>query len=327
MSEDLLKQTPKGLYCPAGDFYVDPIKRVKRAVITHAHMDHARQGSENYLCSSTSEKLLKIRLGKKTYIQSLNYGKKSKIGNAQVSFHPAGHILGSAQVRIEVGGEVWVVSGDYNPAKDITCEPFEPVNCHCFITECTFGLPVYRWRPQVELMKEINEWWKRNAEMGKPSVMLAYSLGKAQRVIAGLDPGIGPIMAHEAVIPYLPAHREYGVVLPEVKTCRNEIPKEQFRKAIVIIPPAADESKWHKALRKGRTAMVSGWMTTRGAKKQSKVESGFALSDHADWNGILMAIQSTGANKILATHGNTDALVRYLNGMGYESGRLGQKSE
>ena len=327
MKNDLLQQTPKGLYCPTGDFYVDPPKRVDRAVITHAHMDHVRQGSEHYLCSSPSEKLLKIRLGNKTRIDSLGYGRKRKIGDAQVSFHPAGHILGSSQVRIEVGGEVWVVSGDYNTARDITCEPFEPVRCHCFITECTFGLPVYRWRPQGELMEEINKWWKENAVIGKPSVMLAYSLGKAQRVIAGLDPEIGPIMAHEAVIPYLPVYEDSGTTLPRVETLRDKIPKEQFSKAIVIIPPAADESKWHKALRHGRTAMVSGWMTTRGARKQSRVESGFALSDHADWDGILMAIQSTGANKILATHGNTDALVRYLNGKGYESRRLGKTSE
>ena len=308
----ILTETPSGLYCPAGDFYIDPRRKVPRAVITHAHSDHARPGSEAYLCADPCKSLLHIRLGKKACVESQPFGTETQVGNATISFHPAGHILGSAQVRVEVDGEVWVASGDYNPAGDSSCEAFEPVPCDTFITECTFGSPIYNWRPQGEVFAAINHWWATNASNHHPTVLHAYSLGKAQRLLAGVDPGIGPIYAHSAVLPFLPVYAENGIQLPEVLEWSGDIPKYELGKALILIPPAASGSGREPNLREAKFAMASGWMTTRSARKQSSFDEGFVLSDHADWKGILSAVESTGATQILTTHGEDGSLLRFL---------------
>lgn len=307
----ILEIKPEGIYCPAGEFYIDPRGKVKKAVITHAHSDHARSGHNSYLCSDSCLPLLKIRLGENQKMESIPFGKVIKIGAAKVSLHPAGHILGSAQVRVEVGGEVWVVSGDYKPQADQTCESFELVSCHGFISECTFGLPVYRWMEEQKIHKEVNQWWQKNAKEGRPSLLFAYSLGKAQRILSGLESGIGPVFAHGAVHPFLEHYEKAGVHFPEVQKLERgqEI---DLSRSIIVAPPAVEDSTWTRKIKNSRRGFASGWMSIRGAKRRRNLDQGFVLSDHADWDGLLQVIQGTGAEEIFLTHGNGDALARYL---------------
>lgn len=315
MKNKVLELRKEGIYCPAGDFFVDPRGNVERALITHAHSDHARPGHSTYLCSDKCNPLLKLRIGEHSLINSLPFGKKIKIGKATVSFHPAGHILGSAQVRVEVGGQVWVVSGDYKPQADQTSEPFELVKCHGFISECTFGLPVYRWQPEQIIHQQINQWWSENAEEGRTSLLFAYSLGKAQRVLAGLNHDIGQIYVHSAVFPFLEHYRKAGVKLPEVIKIKKG-QEYQFDQSMVIAPPAVEDSTWTRKFRTARKGFASGWMAIRGARRRRNLDRGFILSDHADWDGLLEVIRATEAEEIKVTHGNGDALTKYLGEQG-----------
>jgi putative mRNA 3-end processing factor len=301
---------PEGLYCEAGDFYIDPRGKVKRALVTHAHSDHARPGNAHYVVSKSCLPLLKLRLGEEVSAEGIPYGQKRKIGDAWISFHPAGHILGSSQIRVEVGGRVWVVSGDYKPQPDRSCEAFELVQCDVFVSECTFGLPVYRWVKEETIHQEINQWWQENAQAGRPSMLFAYSLGKAQRILAGLDSSIGPIFAHGAVHPFLPVYQKAGVSLPEVKK-----PKEgdgNWAGSIIIAPPAVEDAGWTRRFKGARRAFASGWMAVRGARRRRNLDRGFVLSDHADWAGLLEVIKGTGAEMIKLTHGDGEPLARYL---------------
>jgi putative mRNA 3-end processing factor len=315
LKNEVLELRREGIFCPAGGFYIDPRGMVDRALITHAHSDHGRPGHNSYLCSDTCKSLLKIRIGKDAVVESLPFGEKIRIGNSLVSFHPAGHILGSAQIRVEVNGRVWVVSGDYKPQEDQTCEPFELVRCNGFITECTFGLPVYRWLPEEKIHQQINEWWLENKQDDKPSLLFSYSLGKAQRVLAGLRKEIGPIYVHSAVYPFLEHYEKAGIKLPQVM--KIERGKEyDFNGSIIIAPPAVEDSTWTRKFRSARKGFASGWMAIRGARRRRNLDRGFILSDHADWNGLIDVIKGTGAEEIKVTHGNGDALTRYLGEQG-----------
>jgi len=310
----------EGLYCEAGDFYIDPRGRVERALVTHAHSDHARSGHTHYLVSQSCLPLIKLRLGADISVEGIPFGERRKIGDAVVSFHPAGHILGSSQIRVEAGGRVWVVSGDYKPQPDRSCESFELVKCDVFVSECTFGLPVYRWEPEAVIHQQINQWWQENAELGRPSMLFAYSLGKAQRVLAGLDPSIGPIFAHGAVHPFLPVYQESGVSLPDVKK-----PKEgdgDWAGAIIVAPPAVEDAGWTRRFKGTIRAFASGWMAVRGARRRRNLDRGFVLSDHADWSGLLEVIEGTGAEMIKLTHGDGDPLARYLRERGVQASML-----
>ena len=309
MKEPLVVR-PEGLYCEAGDFYIDPRGRVDRALVTHAHSDHARPGHAHYLVSQSCLPLLKLRLGADISAEGIPFGEKRKIGGAVVSFHPAGHILGSSQIRVEVGGRVWVVSGDYKPQPDRSCEAFELVKCDVFVSECTFGLPVYRWEPEEVIHQQINQWWRGNAETGRPSMLFAYSLGKAQRVLAGLDPSIGPIFAHGAVHPFLPVYRESGVSFPDVKKTKEG--GGDWAGSIIVAPPAVEDAGWTRRFKGASRAFASGWMAVRGARRRRNLDRGFVLSDHADWAGLLEVIEGTGAEMIKLTHGDGDPLARYL---------------
>lgn len=317
----MLTVTPSGIYCPAGDFYVDPKGSVKRALVTHAHSDHARPGHESYLCSNPCLPLLELRLGKKAKIEGIPFGQKHKIGDAFVSFHPAGHILGSAQVRVEVAGRVFVVSGDYKPDGDQTCEEFEPVKCHLFISECTFGLPVYRWKPEEYVLDRMNHWWSDNSNEGRPSLVFAYSLGKAQRVLAGLDPKIGPIFLHSAAYEFLEPYRQAGIVLPHAEKVEKAKPND-YSRSIIIAPPAVEESGWARTFTDCRKSFASGWMAIRGQRRRRNLDQGFVLSDHADWDGLIRSIAATEAESVRLTHGNGDALARYLCEKGIDAGIL-----
>jgi putative mRNA 3-end processing factor len=309
----LLQQTDAGLYCAAGDFHIDPWRPVPRAVITHAHSDHARSGMGAYLCAAEGMEVLRIRVGAGAAIQGAAWGERITMGDTVVSLHPAGHILGSAQVRVERAGEVWVFSGDYKTEADAaTCAAFEPVRCHTFITESTFGLPVYRWRPQEELRAEINAWWRANAEEGRASLLFGYSLGKAQRLLAALDPETGPILVHGAVEPFLEPYRAAGVRLPHCERATAERVKAARGRCIAIAPPSAGGSPWARKFGDASRASASGWMQLRGSRRRQALERGFPLSDHADWPGLLSAIGATGATRVGVTHGCAETLARYL---------------
>jgi putative mRNA 3-end processing factor len=326
MASDLIVQRPEGLYCPRGDFYIDPWRPVDRAVITHAHADHARVGHGHYLASVKSEGVLRSRLGEIT-LQTLGYGEVIDHHGVRLSLHPAGHVLGSAQVRIEHGGEVWVASGDYfvsgvddDPREsNTTCEPFEPIRCHCFITESTFGLPIYRWQAQREVFDDINDWWRHNAAAGRASLLMGYSFGKAQRILAGVDASIGPIVVHGAVEPLNRAYREAGVALPPTHNA-NDLDKAALSRALVIAPPSVQGSAWTRRFGDYSDAFASGWMQLRGARRRRAVDRGFVLSDHADWPGLQRAIAATGAQRVIVTHGYEAIMVRWLEEQGLQAG-------
>ncbi|MCR8546392.1 ligase-associated DNA damage response exonuclease [Salipiger sp. P9] len=318
MSAAVLTFTDKGIYCPAGDFYIDPWRPVPRALITHGHADHARPGHGAYLASAAAASVIRLRLGD-IALDTVRFGEKRLLGGATVSFHPAGHIPGSAQIRVEVGGEIWVVSGDYKLAPDGLCETFEPVRCHAFITECTFGLPVFSWRPQQEIAAEINAWWAGNAAEGRASILGAYSLGKAQRLLALLDPAIGPILTHGAVENTNAVLRAQGYALPETKHATPDLDVKAHPGAMVIAPPSALGSAWARRFGPASTGMASGWMRLRGVRRRRGADRGFVLSDHADWDELHMAIRETGAEKIFVTHGYTEIFARWLATQGYDA--------
>ncbi len=327
MDADLIVTRPEGLYCAAGDFYIDPWRPVHRAVITHAHADHARRGHGHYLAAAPAEGVLRSRLGPIT-LQTLAYGEQIDHFGVRLSLHPAGHVLGSAQVRLEHAGRVWVASGDYfvsgaepDGAEDnATCAAFEPVRCDCFITESTFGLPIYRWRAQREVFDDINAWWRSNAEAGRASLLLAYSFGKAQRVLNGVDAGIGPLLVHGAVEPLNQAYRAAGVALPPTQLVTDVTDKSVFQRALVIAPPGAQGTPWAQRLGVCSDAFASGWMQLRGARRRQSLDRGFVLSDHADWPGLQRAIRATGAERVIVTHGYEAVMVRWLTEQGLLAG-------
>ena len=314
----LLRRTERGLYCEAGDFHVDPWAAVDRAVVTHAHGDHLAWGCRAYLTSEDGAGVARLRVGADAAIRGLAYGETLDIGGVRVSLHPAGHILGSAQVRLEHRGEVWVVSGDYKTDPDPTCQPYEPVRCHTFVTESTFGLPVYRWPPQADVLHEVNRWWRANQQAGRTSLLYGYALGKAQRLLAGLDPSIGPILTHGAVERMTAAYRAAGVALPPTTHAAAMRPEDRGR-AIVLAPPSTDGSTWVRRFGEHATAFASGWMLIRGTRRRRSVDRGFPLSDHVDWPSLMAAIDATGAARVLVTHGYTGVVVRWLRERGCDA--------
>ncbi len=317
-SRDLVQVTPRGLYCPPGDFHIDPWRPVGRAVITHAHADHARRGHGRYLAARAGERVLRARLGD-IEMQAVDYGEPVEINGVRVSLHPAGHVLGSAQVRVEHRGEVWVVSGDYKVEPDPTCAAFEPVRCHAFVSESTFGLPVYRWNRGAALFDELNRWWRANAEAGRASVVYAYAFGKAQRILAGVDPSIGPIVCHGAVEALNRAYRDSGVALPPTVLATDVTDRAALSRALVVAPPSAQASPWLKRFGEFSDAFASGWMQLRGARRRRAVDRGFVLSDHADWPGLVQAIRESEATRVFVTHGYVPVMVRWLQEQGWDA--------
>jgi putative mRNA 3-end processing factor len=308
----LLRNTERGIFCERGNFYIDPWKPVDNAIITHGHSDHARWGSKNYLTSDAGVTILQQRLGLEAKIEGIAFGETIFRDGVKISFHPAGHILGSAQIRIEYHGEVWVVSGDYKIENDGISGEFQPLRCHTFISESTFALPIYHWQPQDKVFSEINDWWRENQIKERTSVLFSYSLGKAQRVLSGLDASIGPIVVHGAVEKFLPAYREAGANLPVVQRAETGNIESLRGRAFVVAPGSTDNSPWLRKFGDISTAFASGWMQIRGPRRRRALDRGFVLSDHADWDGLLKSIDATGAENIWATHGHTGPLVRWL---------------
>ena len=315
----ILVPTERGLFVPSGDFYIDPWRSVERAVITHAHSDHARWGMGRYLCSREGAGVLRRRVGWDANIDSVEYGESLSIGDAKVSLHPAGHILGSAQIRVEVDGEVAVVSGDYKTEPDPTCTPFEPVPCHLFVTESTFGLPIYHWPKEDVLRREINDWWRANQKAGRASIVLGYALGKCQRALAMLEPEIGPIFLHGAVVGLTQDYRDMGIPLPPTMRVSDVGKGHDWSQAVVLAPPSAHGTTWARKFGDQSAAFLSGWMAIRGARRRRAVDRGFVMSDHVDWPSLLGAIGETGAERVWVTHGYTNVVVRYLQEQGLDA--------
>lgn len=316
---DLLRLTKYGIYCPKGDFYIDATGKVDRNIVTHAHSDHARPGHKSYLAHANSLPLLKGRLGKKISVQSLEYGEEISINGIKVSLHPAGHIYGSAQVKVAHGDEVWVASGDYKLENDRLSTPFEPIKCNVFITECTFGLPVYNWPDQDEVYADINSWWKENKSSGVTSLLHGYSLGKSQRIIKNIDGSIGEIFVHRTVGAMNDAIRSTGAQLNETVTINEDLKPESLKGNLIIAPPSFAVGRMFHGIGPVSLAMASGWAQSGRNFSRGSVDRGFVLSDHADWDGLLEAIEETKAEKVITMHGYTHELSRYLNENGTES--------
>jgi len=323
----MISSSPFGLYCESGDFYIDPWQPVDRAVITHAHGDHASPGSRAYLCAPECAPLLRHRLPD-SIIETQAWGEPIAIGGVRVSFHPAGHILGSAQIRIERNGEVWVASGDYKRAPDPTCLSFEPITCHTFITEATFGLPIYTWDDPAVVVAEILEWWEANRAEERASVLFCYALGKAQRILALLrDVGPDRIRLHGAMSGLTAVYRSLGVPLADAERIGEDARGRVLAGSLVLAPLSARGTRWMRRLPHPSIAFASGLMRVRGVRRQRSFDRGFVLSDHADWRGLLDTITETGATRVLVTHGWSDALARHLAGRGLETGTIATRFE
>ncbi len=309
---NLISFTEKGLYCEKGNFYIDPWKPVEKAIITHGHGDHSYFGHKYYLCHTHTKPILQLRLGENNY-QTLEWNESIDLNGVKVSFFPAGHIIGSSQIRLELNDEVWVISGDYKVEDDGLSGRFEPVKCNTFITESTFGLPIYKWKPQQEIYDNIITWINKNKESGKTSVLLAYSLGKAQRVLQAIKETTQTIYAHGAVYNMQQTLINAGWHITPVVRITQETPKELLKGSVVIAPPSADGTSWMKKFQPFSVGVCSGWMQVRGNARRRNVDAGFALSDHADWDGLLQSVKATGAERVFVTHGFQSTFSRYLN--------------
>ena len=319
----MLEETTLGLYCRDGDFYVDPWQAVPRAVITHAHGDHARFGSAAYLCAVPCAPLLSRRFGSDVTIEAVPYGETIALGSTRVSFHPAGHVLGSAQVRLEGAAGMWVVSGDYKRAADSTCAPFEVVPCDTFVTESTFGLPIYSWDPTEVVVGEIMEWWQANADRGQTSVLFCYTIGKAQRVLAELARVTDRrVYVHGMMIPMIDLYRSAGVAMLQTLPLIERPRGTSFAGELVLAPLSARGTPWMRRLGELSDGFVSGLMRVRGVRRQRAYDRGFVLSDHADWPALLQTILETGASRVFATHGHAEPLARFLKTQGLDAGIL-----
>ncbi|MHC9086604.1 ligase-associated DNA damage response exonuclease [Luteimonas sp. RIT-PG2_3] len=317
---DLVVMRREGMYCPAGDFHIDPWRPVPRAVITHGHGDHARAGMGEYHCTEASLPILQWRLGDQRYHPHA-HGEAFTLGKARVSLHPAGHVLGSAQVRIEALGQVWVASGDYKRQPDPTCAPFEVVPCDTFITEATFGLPIYRWPDTASVAREIVQWRDDCAANGETAVLLCYALGKAQRVLAELAAFTDqPALVHGAIATGVQVYRDAGIALLATEPVSEQARGVDTAGRLVLAPPSAAGSAWMRRFRRAQTGFASGWMRIRGNRRRQNHDRGFVISDHADWPDLIRSVRQTGARRVIATHGNTDALVRALNEDGIATG-------
>ena len=315
----LLRVTDAGLYCEQAGLFIDPWRPVDRAVVTHAHSDHLCRGSSHYLVAHEGLSIARARLDERAEVRSVPYGELIEINGVKVSLHPAGHILGSAQVRLEQGGEIWVVSGDYKVEPDLTCALFEPIRCHVFVSECTFGLPVYRWPAQQEVLADIIGWWQSNRDAGHASILYAYALGKAQRLLASLsatlnaDGGLpGPIYTHGAVETMNCAYRTAGVELPATTHVAEASSDVNWSTALVVAPPSVHGTPWTRRLGPASTAFASGWMRLRGTRRRRAIDRGFVVSDHVDWPSLLATIDATSAKRVLLTHGYTAVVARWL---------------
>jgi len=313
-AKDLLCPKPEGLYCPPGDFFIDPVRPVARALVTHGHSDHARSGHGSVLATRETLDIMGLRYGERFAgsTQAAAFGETVCVNGVSVAFHPAGHVLGSAQIAVEHGGLRIVASGDYKRAPDATCEAFEVVPCDVFITEATFGLPVFRHPPARDeigrLLKSVAQFPERTHLVG------AYALGKAQRVMRLLrDAGYHrPIYIHGALATLSDYYRSCGIDLGRLEPATVESgSKGDFAGAVVIGPPSAFQDHWARRFPDPLSCFASGWMRIRQRAKQGGVELPLIVSDHSDWDELTATIRDTGAGEVWVTHGREEALVRW----------------
>lgn len=324
--EDILVETSAGMYCPAGQFYIDPVKKVERALITHAHADHARAGMGHYWTSVSGAPLVRKRVGHGSGVTALPFGERFSMGAAVVSFHPAGHVLGSAQIRIEHGGQVWVVSGDYKRDPDPSCEPFEPVACDVFVTECSFAAPQYVWPEPSEIVQRILDWWDQCRSEARCALLCTYALGKSQRVLAELAARRNTTAyLHRNLVPMVKLYRQAGVRMLETEPVDEQVRFKDWAGQLVLAPPGVAGTPWIKRFEPCSLAFASGWMGIDGGKRSGsrEWEKGFVLSDHADWEAILKTIEQTGARRVLAMHGHTGSLIDELHRRGIQAEQFG----
>ncbi len=317
MNTPLLAFNENGIYCAQANVYLDPWKPVDHAIISHGHADHSRWGHKKYITHHSNVPIIKHRLGD-IEVAGKEWNETFTINEVTFSFHPAGHIIGSSQIRVEYKGEIWVFTGDYKTEDDGVAVPYEVVKCHTFITECTFGLPAFKWLPQQQVISEINEWWQGNKEDGRTSILFGYSLGKAQRLLKHLDPSIGKIFTHGAIENMTEVLRPQ-LSFPETTRVTRETKKDELKGNIVLAPPSAHGTPWIRKMVPYVTASASGWMTFRGARRRRAIDKGFVMSDHCDWQGLLSSIKATGCEKVICTHGYTDIFSRYLGEQGYDA--------
>lgn len=317
----LVKFTKKGIYCIPGKFYLDPWLPVDDAIISHGHADHARYGMKHYLCQTDSVAILKHRLGADIHVESLDYTEPKMINGVLVSFYPAGHVIGSAQIRLEYKGFVVVFTGDYKVTHDHLTVPFEPIKCHEFITESTFGLPIYNWLSEDQLQQQMQDWVQHNQSHNRTSVFLGYSLGKAQRIMKLME-GLDQIYVHSAIHNLNAAIESSGISLPAAELLTYDFKKDAVQNKIVILPPGLLGSKLLKKIPNAATAICSGWMQIRGNRRWKAVDAGFAVSDHADWKGLLSAVKASEAEKVYVTHGSQATFSKYLNEIGIASAEV-----
>ncbi len=324
----LVQVTPQGLYCPQGHFWIDPVEAVETAVLTHAHSDHARSGSGIYHATGLSREILERRLGPDAALSLHAYDEPFNLGGVEISFHPAGHILGSAQVRLAYDGSVWVISGDYKRQADPTCALFQPVPCDVFITEATFGLPIYNWPITEEVAAEVYAWWQANRAAGRNSLLACYALGKAQRLLHALGQITSePLYTHVATENLVSAYRAAGVELPptiplvdaEGQSPKQLQSKHKLQGQLILAPPSSVQSSWAKRFGEAEIGFASGWMQLRGQRRRRAFDRGFVLSDHADWPALLQTVAESQARKIYVTHGYSQELARYLCEKGYDA--------
>ena len=310
---DLIQLTDRGLYCAPGDFYIDPWKPVHKAIVTHAHSDHAHWGNEHYIAANVGTDILRLRVGHNASIEGREYGEVFQMGDTKVSLHPAGHILGSAQVRVEHQGEVWVFTGDCKRDPDPSCAPFEVVECNTFITEATFALPIYTWPANGKVAKEIYEWWMKNRERGWNSILCVYALGKAQRILAELaELTDEPVYLHGALIKLTQAYRNAGIKMVPTLRAVADKSADKLKGQLILAPPSASGSVWTRRYEPYEVGFASGWMQVRGNRRRKGYDRGFVVSDHSDWNSLIQTIKDTKATRVLATHGSSDILARYV---------------
>jgi putative mRNA 3-end processing factor len=317
MALPLLVFNSNGIYCSQADVYIDAWRPVKKAIISHGHADHSKYGHGQYITHHLNVPIIKHRLGE-INVKGVEWGETFTINNVKFSLHPAGHIIGSSQIRVEHKDEIWVYTGDYKTENDGISEAFSPIKCNTLITECTFGLPVFKWQPQHQVFDQINSWWLENKNQKMTSVILGYSLGKAQRILKHLDPSIGKIYTH-ATIENMTEILRLNHDFPETHRITKDTKKQDLLGHIVIAPPSAQGSPWIRKMVPYVTASASGWMSTRGARRRRAIDKGFVLSDHADWNGLLSAIKETNCEKVICTHGYTDIFSNYLRSIGYDA--------
>ena len=313
----LLEFTKKGIYCKQADVYLDPWIGVDKAIISHGHSDHARWGSKRYITHEINVPIITHRLGK-ILVTGKKYGETFQINGVKFSFHPAGHVPGSSQIRVEYKGEVWVFTGDYKTQVDGISTPFELIRCNTFITECTFGLPVFKWEKPVSVHDDINRWWANNKSNKVTSLLMGYSLGKVQRLLKHIDCQTGKIFTHGATEKMTNILRQF-IDFPKTELITRDTKKAEIEGNLVLAPPAVMGSTWAKKLGKISTGYASGWMAFRGARRRRAVDRSFVLSDHADWEGLLSVIKATGCEDIITTHGYTDIFARYLKENGWNA--------